>query len=188
MADDHHAHDAAAVAFGVLTVSSSRTVETDASGTALVEGIEAAGHTVAVRDLVTDDEAAVRDRVERLRDNDAVEAIVTTGGTGLTPDDVTVEAVRPMFDRAIPGFGEQFRARSVEEVGPHGLLTRATAGIADGVPVFCLPGSEQAASFGLTELVEPVVGHVIGLVGEDHGHNQEHDHAHEHDHEHENHE
>jgi molybdenum cofactor biosynthesis protein B len=180
MEDDHHAHDAAAVAFGVLTVSSSRTVQEDASGTALVEGIDAAGHTVAVRDLVTDDVATVRERVERLRDNDAVEAIVTTGGTGLTPDDVTVEAVRPLFDRRIPGFGEQFRARSVEEVGPHGLLTRATAGIADGVPTFCLPGSEQAASFGLTELVDPIVGHVIGLV-DDHNHDQgqDHDQGHE---------
>ncbi len=170
MADDHHAHDADAVAFGVLTVSSSRTLETDASGDALVDALESAGHTVAVRDLVADHESALRERVEGLRANDDVEAIVTTGGTGVTPDDVTVEALEPLFDRDIPGFGEQFRARSVEEVGPHGMLTRATAGIVADVPVFCLPGSEQAASFGMTELVEPVVGHVIGLVSDNHDH------------------
>jgi molybdenum cofactor biosynthesis protein B len=169
MSDDHHAHDAERIAFGVLTVSSSRTLETDPSGDALADGIDDEGHTVAVRDLVADDERAIRDRVQDVAGRDDVEAVVTTGGTGLTPDDVTPEAVRPLFDREIPGFGEQFRAKSVEDVGPHGMLTRATAGVLDGVPVFCLPGSQQAAAFGMGELIAPVVGHVVGLAGHDHG-------------------
>jgi len=172
--DHHHAHDAEAVSFGVLTISSSRTVETDASGDALVAAIEDADHAVAVRDLVGDDERAIRRRVEGVVDRDDVDAVVTTGGTGLTPEDVTPEAVDPLFDREIPGFGEQFRAQSVDEVGPHGMLTRATAGIADGTPVFCLPGSEQAAAFGATELVVPVVGHVVGLTGGGHEHSHDH--------------
>jgi len=171
--DDHHAHDATTVEFGVLTVSSSRTSESDASGDRLVTAIEGAGHAVAVRDLVTDDERTIRERVGEMVDTDGVDAVVTTGGTGLSPEDVTVEAVRPLFDREIPGFGEQFRARSVEQVGLHGMLTRATAGVADGVPVFCLPGSEQAADFGVTELVLPVVGHVVGLT--DHGTGADHE-------------
>jgi molybdenum cofactor biosynthesis protein B len=179
MSDDHHAHDAEAVAFGVLTISSSRTLEADPSGDALVDGIEAAGHDVAVRDLVADDERAIRSRVQGMTDHEEVGAVVTSGGTGLTPDDVTVEALAPQFDREIPGFGEQVRARSVEEVGPHGMLTRATAGVIEGIPVFCLPGSEQAATFGMTELVEPVVGHVVGLVSSDgHEHDGGHDHQH----------
>ena len=171
MSDDHHAHDADSIAFGVLTVSSSRTLETDPSGDALVDGIESEGHSVAVRDLVADDERAIRERVEVMADRDDVDAIVTTGGTGLTPDDVTPEAVEPLVTRKIPGFGEQFRAKSVDDVGPHGMLTRATAGIVDGVPVFSLPGSEQAAGFGMAELVAPVVGHVVGLAG-GHGHGE----------------
>ncbi len=193
---DHHADDASSVSFGVLTVSSSRTLENDASGDAIVDSIETANHTVAVRNLVADDGQAIRKKLTELLDNEAVDAVVTSGGTGLTPDDVTPEAASQLFDREIPGFGEQFRAQSVDEVGPHGMLTRATAGIVDGKPVFCLPGSEQAASFGTSELVLPVVGHVVSLAGggghshdshdshdghDDHGEHGGHDHG-EHDH------
>jgi molybdenum cofactor biosynthesis protein B len=180
---DHHHHDADAVGFGVLTVSSSRTLESDASGDAVAAAIEDGGHSVAVRDLVGDDERAIRRRIEGLLDHDGVDAIATTGGTGVTPDDVTVEAVRPLFDRDLPGFGERFRARSVEEVGPHAMVTRATAGIARRVPVFCLPGSEQAAAFGASELIVPIVGHVVGLArggGGVHGHHDgSSDHSHD---------
>ncbi|MEF8787238.1 MAG: MogA/MoaB family molybdenum cofactor biosynthesis protein [Haloarculaceae archaeon] len=177
--DGHHADDRTSVSFGILTVSSSRTLDTDASGDAIVDSIETAGHTVTSRDLVADDERAIRDRLTELLGDDAVDAVITTGGTGLTPDDVTPEAASDLFDREIPGFGEQFRAQSVEEVGPHGMLTRATAGIVDGKPVFCLPGSEQAAGFGTTELVVPVVGHVVELAGSDgHSHDDHGDHNH----------
>lgn len=168
---DHHAVDATAVGFGVLTVSSSRTLESDASGDAIVDALEGTEHTLAARDLVGDDESEIRDRIESFLADDAVDAVITTGGTGLTPDDVTPTVAGALFDREIPGFGEQFRARSVDQVGPHGMLTRATAGVADGKPLFCLPGSVDAASFGTAELVIPIVGHVVGLAGEEtHGH------------------
>lgn len=180
MPDDHHHGDAEAVGFAVLTVSSSRTLETDDSGDALVAAIEDDGHEVAARGLVADEETAIRERVGTFADRDDVDAVVTTGGTGVTPDDVTVEAVGPLFDRSLPGFGERFRARSVKEVGPHAMITRATAGVAGTTPVFCLPGSRQAAEFGAEELVLPVVGHVIALAsGEDGG---DHDHSHGDDH------
>lgn len=174
---EHHAHDAESVAFAVVTVSSSRTLDADDSGDAIVDRIETAGHAVTTRDLVTDDKQAIREQVAGLVDDGAVDAVVTTGGTGLTPDDVTPEAVEDLFDRTIPGFGEQFRDKSVDDVGPHGMLTRATAGIADGTPVFCLPGSEQAAAFGTAELVVPVVGHVVSLAGEGSDHHGGHDHG-----------
>jgi len=164
---DHHAGDAESVSVAVLTISSSRTLEEDAGGDAIVAAIEDSGNAVAARELVGDDERAIRSAVDGLADRDDVDAVVTTGGTGLTPDDVTVDALRPLFDREIPGFGEQFRARSVEEVGPHGMLTRASAGVSGDVPVFCLPGSENAARLGARELVVPTVGHVLGLVRED---------------------
>lgn len=173
---DHHAHDAESVGVAVLTVSSSRDRAADESGDAIAAALEGTDATVAARDLVTDDESTIRETVTALRDRDAVEAIVTTGGTGLTPDDVTVEAVRPLFDRAIPGFGEQFRARSVEDVGPMAMLSRATAGVTDGVPVFCLPGSEQAARFGTAELVVPILGHAVTMAqGGHHHHGGDHE-------------
>lgn len=166
----HHAGDATSVAFGVVTISSSRTLETDESGDAIVDAIDGTAHTVEARDLVVDEESAIRQGVRSLLEREAIDAVITTGGTGLTPDDVTPEAVSGLFDREIPGFGERFRARSVEQVGPHGMLSRATAGIVDGTPVFCLPGSTDAAGFGTTELVAPIVGHVVGLADETHLH------------------
>ena len=172
--DSHHHHDAESVAFGVLTVSSSRTLESDASGDAVVAAVEQESHEVAVREVVTDDRAEIRERVEAFVGHGGVDAVVTTGGTGVTPDDVTVGAVRPLFDRDLPGFGEQFRARSMETVGPHAMLSRATAGVAGAVPVFCLPGSRQAAEFGTTELVLPVVAHLVGLASGDGGHAHDH--------------
>jgi len=157
-----------------------------APGVKLVGVVALVTATVVQRDLVADDRRAIRRRVDGFCDDDAVDAVVTTGGTGVTPDDVTVEAVEELFDRELPGFGERFRARSVAEVGPHALVSRATAGIADRTPAFCLPGSENAAAFGTEELIVPIVGHVVGLVaGGPHGHAHGHDHggdSHGHDH------
>ncbi|MEF8812866.1 MAG: MogA/MoaB family molybdenum cofactor biosynthesis protein [Halovenus sp.] len=174
MSDDHHSHDVSTVGTAVLTVSSTRTLETDAGGDAVVAALEAAGHTVVARDLVTDDEQAIRARVEQFVSREDVSAVVTTGGTGLTPDDVTVEAVRALFDRGMPGFGERFRARSVDDVGPRAMLSRATAGVSDGVVIFSLPGSEGGARFGTSELIAPVLGHAVGLLGNEHTHSHGH--------------
>jgi len=178
MSDDHHSHDVSAVRTAVLTVSSTRTLETDSGGDAVVASLEAAGHAVVGRDLVADDEGAIRMRIEEFVSRADVDAVVTTGGTGLTSDDVTVEAVRALFDREMPGFGERFRARSVEDIGPRAMLSRATAGVSDGVLVFSLPGSESGARFGTSELVAPVLGHAVGLVGGGNGHGHEHNDSH----------
>lgn len=167
--DDHHAHDADAVGVAVLTISSSRSLGEDESGDAIVELVEADGHHVVDRGRVTDDLGEIRGAVRELLANGEVEAIVTTGGTGVTPDDVTIPAVEALFDSELVGFGERFRARSTEDVGPHGMLSRATAGIADGTPVFCLPGSRAAVELGVAELVLPVLGHVVSLAETDAG-------------------
>jgi len=159
----HPHHEISEVSFGVVTVSSSRTLETDEAGDALVEHIESE-HTVGARELVGDHEQAIAATVLGLVERDDVEAIVTTGGTGLSPADVTLEAVRPLFDRPIPGFGELFRYLSYEDVGPHAMLSRAFAGTVDGVPVFCLPGSKQAVTFGTEKLVVPTIGHILGQI------------------------
>jgi len=161
--DDHHAHDEDAVSIAVVTVSSSRTLADDPGGDIIESALTAAGHHVTERSLVTDDAVAIADAVTGALD-DGADVVVTTGGTGLTPDDVTVEAVGPLFDREIPGFGELFRYVSYEEVGPMAMASRATAGVVADRLVFCLPGSENAARTGSEELVAPAVGHLLGLV------------------------
>ncbi|GGN87277.1 MogA/MoaB family molybdenum cofactor biosynthesis protein [Haloarcula pellucida] len=160
---DHHAHDEDTVAIAVVTVSSSRTLDDDPGGDAIESAFEASSHDVADRSLVTDDAAAIADAVAAAMD-DGADVVVTTGGTGLTDDDVTVEAVGALFDREIPGFGELFRWLSYEEVGPMAMASRATAGVVDDRLVFCLPGSENAARMGSEELIAPAAGHLLGLV------------------------
>lgn len=161
---EHHAHDIESLRYAVVTVSSSRGHEDDAAGDAIEAAVEGAGDEVVVREVVADDFDGVQGTVDRLVDRDDVDCVVTTGGTGVTPDDVTVEAVAPLFDKELPGFGELFRAMSREEIGTMVVGTRATAGVAGGVPVFCLPGSENAARLGSEEIVVEEAGHLAGLA------------------------
>jgi molybdenum cofactor biosynthesis protein B len=161
---DHHAHDLHELGVAVLTVSSSRSIEDDPSGAAIADLVEAAGHTVAVRELVPDDYDGVQDAVDRFVGRDDTDCVVTTGGTGVTPDDVTVEAVEPLFEKELPGFGELFRSLSVEEIGTRVVGTRAVAGIADGVPVFCLPGSESAVRLAVGDIIVAEAPHLAGLA------------------------
>ena len=161
---DHHAHDVESVAAAILTVSTSRTLENDPAGDAIAAAFESAGHEVVVRDVVADDFDSLQSTVDRLADRDDVDAVVTTGGTGVTPDDVTIEAVSGLFDKELPGFGELFRRRSEDEIGTRVVGTRTTAGIVEGVPVFCLPGSENAARLGSEELIVPEAPHLTGLA------------------------
>jgi len=161
--DDHHAHDTDGVAVAIVTVSSSRTLDDDPGGDTIESVCEDAGHDVVDRTLAADDTDAIADAVAGAMDGGA-DVVVTTGGTGLTADDVTVEAVAPLFDRAIPGFGELFRYLSYEDVGPMAMASRATAGVVDDRLVFCLPGSENAARMGSEKLLAPAVDHLLGLV------------------------
>jgi molybdenum cofactor biosynthesis protein B len=172
---DHHHHDRDELGVAVLTVSSSRSLEEDAGGDRIVEALENAGHGVTTRDLVPDDYDKVQGTVERFVDRDDTDIVITTGGTGVTPDDVTVEAVEPLLGKELPGFGELFRRRSYDEIGTMVVATRATAGVADGVPVFCIPGSENAAALGV-ELIVASAGHLAGLAGRD---DDDHEHTHD---------
>mgnify|MGYP000704724797 CR=1 FL=1 len=161
---DHYADDLDTLGVAVLTVSSTRTRAEDTAGDVIVAVLEAEGHKIVTRDVVQDAYDNVQGTVDRLVGRSDVDAVVTTGGTGVTPDDVTVEAVESLFEKDLPGFGELFRRLSYEEIGTRAIATRATAGIADGVPVFCLPGSENAVRLGTEEIVVEVVGHLAGLA------------------------
>ncbi|GAA0729331.1 molybdenum cofactor biosynthesis protein B [Halorubrum trapanicum] len=163
--DHHHDHDIDSAAVAVVTVSSSRGADEDPAGDYVTAAFEEAGHEVAVRELIPDDYDSVQGTVDRLARRKDTDAVVTTGGTGVTPDDVTPEAVRGLFAKPLPGFGELFRRLSYEEVGTRTIGSRATAGVVSATPVFCLPGSENAVRLGVDEVILPEVGHLAGLAG-----------------------
>jgi molybdenum cofactor biosynthesis protein B len=165
--DHHHAHDVQTVGVGIVTVSSTRSLDDDPAGDTVADAFEADGHEVVVRELISDDYDGIQSTVNNLVGRDDVDCVVTTGGTGVTPDDVTVEAARPLMEKTLPGFGELFRRLSAEEIGTKAIATRADAGIADGVPVFCLPGSENAARLGAEQIIVPEAGHLSGLAARD---------------------
>ncbi|MCO6388361.1 molybdenum cofactor biosynthesis protein B [Aliihoeflea sp. 40Bstr573] len=133
-----------AVTFAVLTVSDTRSLEEDKSGATLVERIKAAGHEVAQRDIVRDDIAAIRAKVNSWSQDQAIDAIITTGGTGFTGRDVTPEALEPLFEKRMEGFSALFHNISAEKIGTSTIQSRATAGLLNQTFVFVLPGSPGA--------------------------------------------
>lgn len=132
----------------VLTVSDTRSEDTDTSGGLLVSRLQAAGHQLADKAIVPDEVEAIRERVRDWVDNEAVDLIISTGGTGFTPRDVTPEAVRPLFRREMDGFSVVFHQASLGTVGVSTLQSRAFAGQIDDTFIFCLPGSTGACRDG----------------------------------------
>jgi molybdenum cofactor biosynthesis protein B len=162
----HHHHDVDSLGVALLTVTSTRTLEDDPAGDAIVTTLTDEGHEATVREAVDDDYDLIQSEVNEFADRAEVDVVVTTGGTGVTPDDVTVEAVETLFDKHLPGFGELFRRRSYDDIGSRVVGTRATAGVVGSVPVFCLPGSENAARLG-ADLVVAEGPHLAGLASRD---------------------
>jgi molybdenum cofactor biosynthesis protein B len=144
-----------ALGIAVLTVSDTRTLDDDKSGQLLVERIASAGHILAARSIISDDRFHIRAQVSNWLINDGIDAIITTGGTGLTGRDLVPEAVKPLLDRLTDGFGELFRWLSYEDIGPSALQSRAFAGSANGRLVFCLPGSRGACELAWDKIIAP---------------------------------
>lgn len=150
--------------FAALTVSDSRTEDTDTSGRAIVDLATAAGHRMQRRNIVPDDVEAIREALQEALVSDTVDVVVVSGGTGLSPRDVTLEAVAPLFDRQVPGFGELFRMLSWQQVGAAAMLSRAEAGVVGRRLVFVVPGSPKAVRMAMESLILPEVAHLLGLV------------------------
>jgi molybdenum cofactor biosynthesis protein B len=142
------------VRIAVLTVSDSRTLETDTSGRFLADAIEAAGHELAERAIVPDDKDRIRAEVQAWIDDPTIDVVITTGGTGLTGRDVTPDAVAPLFEKVIEGFAVVFHNVSFRSVGLSTIQSRACAGVAGGTFIFCLPGSGGAVRDGW-EVISP---------------------------------
>ena len=142
------------VNIAVLTVSDSRTKSNDKSGDLLVSRMANVGHLLATREIVKDDKDQIQNALSRWINNKDIQVVITTGGTGLTGFDGTPEAIEPLFEKKIDGFGEIFRAISFEEIGTSSLNSRAMAGVANGTYIFCLPGSSGACATGWDKILQ----------------------------------
>jgi len=156
--EDHRAA-VPGVRCAVLTISDTRALETDVSGRTIVELLEGARHVVAKRQILRDDPKDVHDAV--LAQIGGIDAVITTGGTGITSRDSTYEAIASLLEKRLDGFGELFRALSYQEIGSAAMLSRATAGVARGTAIFMLPGAENAVRLAMNKLILPELGHVI---------------------------
>src|SRR5256885_1470534 len=158
---EHKAAAPAHVGCYVITISDTRTVENDTGGRAVVDLLTQAGHQIVGHTIVKDDAELLRDCIGRQLANPAVQAIITTGGTGITSRDCTYEAVSAMLWKRIDGFGELFRMLSYEQVGSVAMMSRAVAGTVAGRVLVSLPGSEAAVRLAVEKLLVPELGHLV---------------------------
>ena len=145
----------------VLTISDTRTPENDTGGDTIVEALKGAGHTVSSRDIVRDDPIRIEELLKEWLAKEDVDAVITTGGTGISGRDATYEVVSRLIDKKLDGFGELFRMLSYEEIGAAAMLSRATAGAAGFKFLACLPGSRNAVRLAMEKLLVPEMGHVV---------------------------
>jgi molybdenum cofactor biosynthesis protein B len=157
----HRASSPASVRCFALTISDSRTAETDTSGRAIAEMLGGAGHQLVGHAIVRDEPSAVRRILYEQISAGGAQVIITTGGTGITSRDSTYEAISGILDKRLDGFGELFRMISYEEIGAAAMLSRAIAGTARGRAIFALPGSEAAVRLAMTKLILPELGHIV---------------------------
>ena len=162
---DHKAQAPRSVRCVVCTISDSKTPETDTSGQVLQELLRAAGHDVVGYEIVRDEPSQVHDVIHAACANPRVQALLFTGGTGITARDRTFEAIDALLEKRLPGFGELFRMLSYQEIGPAAMLSRAQAGVRTGRLIFSLPGSPAACRLALERLILPELGHMVRELG-----------------------
>lgn len=162
--DAHRATAPDCVRCVVLVISDTRTLDTDTGGRAIAELLTAAGHLVVDRRVLKDDPGPVADLVRELAASGIADAVITTGGTGITHRDSTFEAIDGLLDKRLPGFGELFRMLSFEQVGAAAMLSRACAGTCGRLIVLALPGSEKAVRLAMTRLILPELGHLVSEI------------------------
>ena len=164
----HKAEAPKSLKFAIIVCSSSRYKKLksnervdDPSGDLIAQFLQEKGHAVTLRVLVPDDQFLIKQSIKKALKSEEVEAIITCGGTGISPTDITIETVQPLLEKEIQGFGEILRKISHEEIGSAAILTRAIAGVSKGKAIFCIPGSPQAVSIALERLILPETGHII---------------------------
>ena len=145
----------------VIVISDSRTEQNDESGKHIMQVLKKHGHKVLSYVLLKNDANAIQNRVNELLDEESLQVIITSGGTGISHRDVTVETIAPVFDKKIDGFGELFRFLTYEQIHTGSIMSRATAGVVRGNIIICLPGSLGAVSLAMEKIILPEIGHMV---------------------------
>lgn len=160
-AHEHRAAGPQQVHCAVVTISDTRTLETDLGGQTVVDAIQAGGHSVTIRKLIPDDDAQIRQVVRTLSGDAQIDVVLLTGGTGISPRDQTYETLLELFDRSLPGYGELFRMLSFQEIGPAAMLSRACGGLIGQTVVLSMPGSPNAVKLAMSQLILPELRHLV---------------------------
>jgi molybdenum cofactor biosynthesis protein B len=158
---EHKATSPQSIRCAVITVSDTRTIDTDTGGAAVVERLRAAGHTIVSREIIRDDPTAMQHLLAGMRNQPELDAILLTGGTGITSRDQTYETVSSMLSKPLPGYGELFRMLSYAEIGSAAMLSRATGGLLGNKVLLTMPGSPAAVVLALEKLILPELGHLV---------------------------
>ena len=167
--EEHKARAPRHLSVGVITASNTRTEETDDAGRYAREALRDAGHEVAFYAVVKDDVREIREALDAALPLASV--VIVSGGTGISPTDVTIETIAPLFQKELDGFGEIFRSLSYQDIGTSAIMSRATAGVIEGKLVVCLPGSPKAVRLAMEEILLAELGHIVEqLAGGPHGH------------------
>lgn len=162
---EHKAHAPTSIGCMVITCSDTRTPETDASGQLIRKLLEGQNHAIFAYHVVKDEPGEILFRIAQGTANNAIQAIIVNGGTGISRRDSTFEAVDELLEKRLNGFGEIFRLLTYQEIGSSAIMSRATAGIVKGRILFSIPGSENAVRLAMEKLILPELGHLVGELG-----------------------
>ena len=166
--NNHRKQSATNIRNAIITISDTRNYETDKSGKIIKRLLEDAGHVVEKYIIVSDEEKMIQSAVEGMLNTDEIDVILMNGGTGIAKRDVTIEAIRPLLDKELPGFGELFRYLSYElDIGSASILSRAVAGTAGNKVIFALPGSSGAVTLAMEKIILKEIGHLVNEVRKD---------------------
>jgi molybdopterin adenylyltransferase len=159
--DEHRAAGSRSLNLAVLTVSDTRTLETDASGALIMALAAEAGHRVVIREIVRDEPVPMNALLRGLQARDELDAVLVTGGTGISPRDQTFETVSALLTKPLPGYGELFRMLSFVEIGPACLLSRAVGGLMGKLAIMVMPGSRAAVELAMRKIILPELPHIV---------------------------
>jgi len=147
--------------FALIITTDSRTEKEDDTGKSAISFLEANEHKIISYSLIPNDSLKIKAEVERLLEDKSINVLITSGGTGISNKDKTIDALVPIFQKQLPGFGEHFRRLSFDEIGGSAIMSRATGGIIEGKLIFCLPGSKNAVILALSKIILPNLGHML---------------------------
>jgi len=159
--EEHKAKAPKSVSCAVITVSDSRTPENDDSGKSIIKLLEKNNHKIINYSIIKDNKKSINEKINQLILNEKINAIITNGGTGIAKKDVTIEAIKPLFEKELAGFSSLFAKLSYDTIGSAAVLSRAAAGIVNKKIIFCLPGSPEAVELAMNKLILPEIGHIV---------------------------